>query len=150
MNQREWKANGNVALSAASKITADSGAKWTARYDIRASYTDATYYIKYYLSDSSSKPLAECNTPFDSLYTIEMFSAIAGNNQQSASFKGWKMRRESDGRWYAQDKAGGRRYVGLVDGKLPDGYDFCLLKDGARILKAAPAGSGVSLYAQLD
>lgn len=150
MNQREWKANGNVALSAASKITADSGAKWTARYDIRASYTDATYYVKYYLSDSSSKPLAECNTPFDSLYTIEMFSAIAGNNQQTASFKGWKMRRESDGRWYAQDKAGGRRYVGLVDGKLPDGYDFCLLKDGARLLKAAPAGSGVSLYAQLD
>ena len=150
MNQREWKANGNVALSAASKITADSGAKWTARYDIRASYTVATYYVKYYLSDSSSTPLAECNTPFDSLYTIEMFSAIAGNNQQSASFKGWKMRRESDGRWFAQDKAGARRYVGLVDGKLPDGYDFCLLKDGARLLKAAPAGSGVSLYAQLD
>ena len=150
MNQREWKANGNVALSAASKIAVDSGAKWTTRYDIRASYTVATYYVKYYLSDSSSTPLAEYNTPFDSLYTIEMFSAIAGNNQQSASFKGWKMRRESDGRWYAQDKAGGRRYVGLVDGKLPDGYDFCLLKDGARLLKAAPAGSGVSLYAQLE
>ena len=150
MNQREWKANGNVALSAASKIAVDSGAKWTTRYDIRASYTVATYYVKYYLSDSSSTPLAECNTPFDSLYTIEMFSAIAGNNQQSASFKGWKMRRESDGRWFAQDKAGAKRYVGLVDGKLPDGYDFCLLKDGARLLKAAPAGSGVSLYAQLE
>ena len=150
MNQREWKANGNVTLSAASKIAVDSGAKWTTRYDIRASYTVATYYVQYYLSDSSSTPLAECNTPFDSLYTIERFSTIAGNNQHPASFKGWKMRRESDGRWYAQDKAGAKRYVGLVDGKLPDGYDFCLLKDGARLLKAAPAGSGVSLYAQLE
>ena len=107
------------------------------------------YRVRYYANESAGKPLAEHAVPYSRSEPIASASSL-GLLGGPASFKGWKMRRESDGRWYAQDKAGAKRYVGLVDGKLPDGYDFCLLKDGARLLKAAPAGSGVSLYAQLE
>ena len=149
MNQRDWStAEASVTLVATSNVVVNSSTSWTVRYDVEAGYSATTYYVKYYLSENCSALVFEDSAPFDSPYALKGFSELTGSGEQATCFMGWKMRRDSDGKWFARN-ASGARFVALNDGKLPDGFSFVLVKDAGKLLKAASAGSGVSLYAQL-
>lgn len=149
MNQRDWStAETSVTLAATSNVVVNSSTSWTVRYDVEAGYSATTYYVKYYLSENCSALVFEDSAPFDSPYALKGFSELTGSGEQATRFMGWKMRRDSDGKWFARN-ASGARFVALNDGKLPDGFSFVLVKDAGKLLKAASAGSGVSLYAQL-
>lgn len=149
MNQRDWStAEASVTLAATSNVVVNSSTSWTVRYDVEAGYSATTYYVKYYLSENCSALVFEDSAPFDSPYALKGFSELTGSGEQATCFMGWKMRRDSDGKWFARN-ASGARFVALNDGKLPDGFSFVLVKDAGKLLKAASAGSGVSLYAQL-
>lgn len=150
INQYEWSnIDGGITLMATSNVIINSNTSWVARYDFEASYPRTTYSVKYYPSETASEPLFEDTAFFATPYSLKGHSELARDDEQAVRFTGWKMRRDSDGKWFAMN-AIGTRFVSLADGSLPDGFSFALLKDAGRLLKAASAGSGVSLYAQFE
>ena len=66
-------------------------------------------------------------------------------NDEKNSFKGWRLFRELDGKWYLRDEKGREEWMYLDDDKLPSGYEYVLKKDGFTLSKAATSGV-VRLY----
>ena len=124
--------------------SAGSGVSLYAQFE-----NEEVYTIRYFPSEFTIESVAEQTVPYSRTVSIKSLSSL-GLLSDSSSFKGWKMRRSSDGKWFAQNQAGAKRFVELIDGRLPEGYVFCLLQDEANLLRAASVGSSVELYAVMD
>lgn len=70
-----------------------------------------------------------------------------GLNRTDASFKGWKLYRELDDRWYLKNAEGKGSWGKLVKGELESGYRFSLSEDGHTLRTATTSGT-IHAYAQ--
>ena len=98
------------------------------------------YTIRYHLDEASSASSKKTTIKYGeltkSLTTSELNFAKSGK-----TFAGWKAYREMDDSWYAVDSAGNKKFVKLVNGKLPAGYVYAYYSNGAKTSRIAYNGN---------
>lgn len=108
---------------------------------------DESYKILYYPDVDSDVP-SEITT--EATYGVDtMLPTIddLGFVKEDYIFEGWRIFREFDGKWYLRNEEGKGVWAELEEGKLPEGYQFSLRKDGGALTAPTPRGA-VRLYAQ--
>lgn len=74
-------------------------------------------------------------------------AAELGFAKTGYTFNGWKVYRSSDKTWALRNSKGKQVWKTLDNGSLPNGYNFYLYTDGAKVSMTAPSGM-VDFYAQ--
>ena len=104
------------------------------------------FTVQYYLDENSSTP-SDKTTEVEYGKKTKLFTVSdLGFSKEGQEFKGWIIYRETDDKWYVIDKKTNKgTWVQKTDGKLPEGYEYNLRKDGGTLEKAAKDGI-VRLY----
>ncbi len=115
--------------------------------EIKKELLAETYTVEYYPDVNSTLPI-EIQKDFVSgektkIRTIEEL----GLKSEEQIFEGWRLYRESDGKWFLKDRQGDSSWRELVNGSLPVGYCFDFRGDGDILISPTDKGV-VKLYAQ--
>ena len=109
--------------------------------------TDISYTIQYYNDEKTENPSDKTTTVKYGEKTPVLTIKELGFSKDGKKFLGWKVYRESDDTWLLQtinDKK--QKWMKIIDGNLPEGYEFKLHGDGSPSVKATKKGS-IKLYA---
>ena len=108
---------------------------------------DITYTIQYYIDDKADKPSDKTTTVKYGEKTPVLTIKELGFTKEGKKFAGWKVYREADDTWSLRTiKDKKQSWKTVVDGKLPDGYEYKLHGDGSPSVMATKSGS-IKLYA---
>ena len=106
----------------------------------------AVFTAKYYLDENTDEPSDKTTEVVYGTETKLYTASELGFSKEGQVFKGWKIYRESDNKWYVKNtKENKNTWIEQVDGKLPEGYEYNIRKDGGTLVKAAKSGI-VRLY----
>ena len=115
----------------------------------KANNTESTETITFTVNYHESETAAASAMTSKVVYGYSQNTLTAeelGFVQPGKKFLGWKVFRESDGKWYVKN-AGGSCYWAT---SVPSGGSYALYTDGEWVAKTAAAGSVVHFYAQWD
>ena len=105
------------------------------------------YIIEYY-DDIKSEVPSEMTTKAISGEETKLLSLEElGFSKDGYVFHGWRINRDSDGKWFLRDDKGESHWYDLENGELPEGYSYNLRKDGGT-LTSPTTGGKVRLYAE--
>lgn len=104
------------------------------------------FTVYYHIDEDTDASGSTTTIPYGEETPLYSVNAL-GFAKEGKIFKGWKLYREIDGKWWMKEENGKRTWGLLEDGKLKEGYDYSLLKDEQKISKAATSGI-VHAYAQ--
>ena len=102
-------------------------------------WEEQKYTVKYHLDENSSASSKTTTVKYGEWTKLLTLSEL-GFSKSGKKFAGWKLYREKDNTWYAKDSSGNKKFVKLVNGKLPSGYTFATYSDGGRTKTAAKSG----------
>ncbi len=111
-----------------------------------AKFDSRQYMVKYHQDDKSTASDKSTTVTYGTLTKIMSLSEL-GFDGENRTFAGWRAYREYDDAWFLRDSEGNKAFKQLIDGNLPEGYDFVLYKDQGTIKTTAPWGE-VHFYAQ--
>ena len=97
---------------------------------VSKSYADDRSFKIIYHPEEGIRALTDVSVEdFDRDIDTKSISEL-GYSKDGYKFVGWKVYRESDGKWYMSDKSGKCSFEELKNGKPPVGYKYELCKDG--------------------
>ena len=111
-----------------------------------AQWRKAVYTIYYHIDEESEASNKITNISYGVETRIESINEL-GWKKKGYVFKGWKAYRDMDDSWLATDVEGNLKWISLIDGSLPEGYDYALYDDAVNVSKTTKYGE-VHLYGQ--
>lgn len=116
--------------------------------DTEEQNADAHEYTIYYYDDvDAAEPSDQTTTATYGTKTKLLTVKELGFSKDGKVFEGWRMRRDTDNKWYVRLASGKIRWTAVEDGELPEGAHWQLRKNGSSLIKPAKEGD-VRLYAQ--
>ena len=108
--------------------------------------TSRDFSVAYHADDNSAALSATTRVTFGVSTKTKTISDLK-IKRSNCTFLGWKAYRDMDDKWLLKDSSGNQSWKSLVNGELPAGHTFSLLKDGVSLAKTSSGGT-VHFYAQ--
>ena len=111
-----------------------------------AQWEDANLFtVKYYQAENSSAS-SKTSTVVYGVSQKTLTVETLGFQQSGKKFKGWKVYRDYDSKWYVKDANGSKYWATAV----PAGGDYALYVNGESVGKTTVAGTTAHFYAQWE
>ena len=107
--------------------------------------TDNTFTVKYHQTDTAEAS-SQISTVTYGVSQKTLTVETLGFQQSGKRFKGWKVWRDYDNKWYVKDSSGSKYWATAV----PAGGDYALYVNGESVGKTTVAGTTVHFYAQWE